>query len=1384
MLRIILGGMYKLRRSVLQKKLSIIIAMYNAEDTIENTLKSIYPRREINAALEVLIVDDGSTDQSKTIVQKWANRIYTDITVLDGNHQGVSHARNLAINAAEGKYLTFMDSDDQFSNNNFSKITDFFDAHFKETDIITYPLVYVNSYSADDITKYGFPSNQTQLNVDIDPETHEPKYSKRLLAAKQKLFSNGTAIYNVDNVFWLGQKTVNVVIKNLRLIEGETPIYFEEDIPNGEDSMFMTRYVEQKHTIGYFNKNGFQYLYFRRGDSTVQKFLSPVDSYEMVLIWAKRMIELNKREDGTLSKYVQAIILDEFGWRIKSTNFYPLHLSDEDYAEWESQIKEILQYISIDVLRHGLAPNPTMPRFVLNNLIELRGDVEVQVSEDERGLDFYQDDQLVLKERHFETILSGAEFQNGKLHLDAAAKHAFSDLYETTPFYILNGQRFDFPETYISAESYYMQKHKTHRLVGFKADIDLSEVQEGQLRIGYEIMGHEFFPDLMFIRNTRLFSDKLKLNHASVEDKDFTIDYKHFVIDFTTGESAEHKLSTAFATLDAQGTDIVDDLTLLTDTNDAPIWLYADTIGKTDNAYTQFKHDIELDDGVERRYVVHEGFEEYVPDYETYQDNFVEFGSIEHKRLFLNANVIIAAFQGIDTFAPYTKGDIVKVRGMFNLNVVYLQHGLLHAKIDHIYSKERVDFYRKWVVSSQMEFDELVKNYHLDEKQIIKSGMPRFANRNTTITPKNLNRILYAPSWRRNLMVGQTHKGSGWQPNEGLMKKSIIIKAIEELYENTELNDWLRSEGVQIDIKLHPIMADFVTEYLTDTDTIKVVKSVDDMSVYDLFVTDYSSFMYDAVAENVPVLLYQPDYNYFVDGVHTFTGYVTPSDRTLADQVFSFDEFFSELQAMKENPEELNKHLPDYEGFLQVSDNPMQTIYENVFEENFGKMRQINLSEYVDIDARLNDYIESQKEAGRLNFEDQQLHIATKRAMAIFNNLDMSPDSKMISSVSGQTNLDVYGITNKTGELVLVSPIGFITGSPNWVSYSLSDLTKQRLIEQLSQDPEEFTSSLKLMNAQVQKLEKNEIEQLNANILKRTKMTELPTMIVVQENNEAQVVNLTDVKWDAEGNVILETELGEMSQKGKRFIAPRQNIDEYIVQLDSDKAAVTTKTVPVYKGLDFSDGNKLDQTVEKTTKLVDAQIVWTAGGTPRIKYQDGFITANKEYITFMTDEQFQKTKLLHQHVLVRDDAVQTYEANKVYDANVSVETVTEVSKVDDETYELTLDSGKRIKIDANDNIQMVRDDFADFLYSVDAPTDVMMMKRQAVYNQVAFNDKTKTETFYLGNEVIEVQGVTWTQAGTPRLVTEDGYISSNLKNVTQDKAQRFRGYIKKGLKSF
>lgn len=118
------------------KELSFIVPVYNVEDYLEECLDSLLKVQNID--YEIVIVNDGSKDNSLNITKKYKDEHDEVIRIISQENQGLSVARNAGIDNAYGEYLVFIDSDDYIIPENFTKFWEKFQKADKEIAIANY----------------------------------------------------------------------------------------------------------------------------------------------------------------------------------------------------------------------------------------------------------------------------------------------------------------------------------------------------------------------------------------------------------------------------------------------------------------------------------------------------------------------------------------------------------------------------------------------------------------------------------------------------------------------------------------------------------------------------------------------------------------------------------------------------------------------------------------------------------------------------------------------------------------------------------------------------------------------------------------------------------------------------------------------------------------------------------------------------------------------------------------------------------------------------------------------------------------------------------------------------------------------------------------------
>lgn len=121
------------------KKLSIIIPVYNTEKHLKKCFDSIVNQN--NSEIEVIVVNDGSTDNSEVIIKEYTNKYKDVFTYYKKGNTGVADTRNFGIEKATGEYIMFLDSDDYIDKKLYDNIKKYID---EDIELIKYKMQRVD----------------------------------------------------------------------------------------------------------------------------------------------------------------------------------------------------------------------------------------------------------------------------------------------------------------------------------------------------------------------------------------------------------------------------------------------------------------------------------------------------------------------------------------------------------------------------------------------------------------------------------------------------------------------------------------------------------------------------------------------------------------------------------------------------------------------------------------------------------------------------------------------------------------------------------------------------------------------------------------------------------------------------------------------------------------------------------------------------------------------------------------------------------------------------------------------------------------------------------------------------------------------------------------
>lgn len=193
-------------------KVTIIIPVYNSVNTIRRCLDGVVNQTYDN--IEILIVDDGSTDNTLDIVRSFGD---SRIHIVEQEHSGVSTARNTGIKKSSGKYIMFLDSDDSLEKNAIETLVEC--AKNRKDTIVRFGYSEINKNKKKDGKIQQFSNKTLDTSNDKDYNTlikyffgggdfSIPCYSvtlflEREFIIKENLFFNDDLCMMEDMVFYL-----------------------------------------------------------------------------------------------------------------------------------------------------------------------------------------------------------------------------------------------------------------------------------------------------------------------------------------------------------------------------------------------------------------------------------------------------------------------------------------------------------------------------------------------------------------------------------------------------------------------------------------------------------------------------------------------------------------------------------------------------------------------------------------------------------------------------------------------------------------------------------------------------------------------------------------------------------------------------------------------------------------------------------------------------------------------------------------------------------------------------------------------------------------------------------------------------------------------------
>lgn len=210
-----------------EAKISIIIPVYNTEKFLKKCVNSVTSQTYKN--LEIILINDGSTDKSAKICNRFAKKDKR-IKVIHQNNKGASAARNAGIKVATGEYLSFVDSDDWIHK-----------LHYE---------ILIN-----DIT-----TNEADMSCSMFQYNNINYHKEKTICVSQSESYSYIIYYDKKANKGFGESSIYGKLFKTEIAKKSTQLLYDEKIKIGEDFLWLVKYIERCKKISFNYSPTYAYL--------------------------------------------------------------------------------------------------------------------------------------------------------------------------------------------------------------------------------------------------------------------------------------------------------------------------------------------------------------------------------------------------------------------------------------------------------------------------------------------------------------------------------------------------------------------------------------------------------------------------------------------------------------------------------------------------------------------------------------------------------------------------------------------------------------------------------------------------------------------------------------------------------------------------------------------------------------------------------------------------------------------------------------------------------------------------------------------------------------------------------------------------------------------
>ncbi|MGJ7919508.1 glycosyltransferase family 2 protein [Neobacillus sp. LXY-4] len=285
--------------------ISVIIPVYNVEKYLSICLKSVL--EQTMGDFEVLLINDGSTDNSANICEHYA-QIDKRVKVFHTSNSGPGKARNKGLKEASGKYIMFIDSDDYVDQNTFKIALNIMEKNNVDLVIYSFYKIKLNEIEKRELSECYFK----------DPFS-KARFLEKIWLDEEMLASTWNKIYKLD-----------VIKKN--------SISFNEDFFMAEDYLFNIQYIDTIEKG--ISINSPLYHYIKHENSVTTRVL--YNKYYIALTVYKESLKLLNKYNIKEEKYLNKIHSEYLTGLLRAMYETTRHGYNENLIEKLKEIKKCM----------------------------------------------------------------------------------------------------------------------------------------------------------------------------------------------------------------------------------------------------------------------------------------------------------------------------------------------------------------------------------------------------------------------------------------------------------------------------------------------------------------------------------------------------------------------------------------------------------------------------------------------------------------------------------------------------------------------------------------------------------------------------------------------------------------------------------------------------------------------------------------------------------------------------------------------------------------------------------------------------------------------------------------------------------------------------------